>query len=272
MAMPYNPSRQVRNPFAGLRPPTQGRPVVQPNPMTTNPMLGAGYHERDPQFGLSDPRGPGRTENRGQHVPALQAGPTRVTGHGSSGPRLPGGRGEPGGTQDAAAPVTTPWGVSGQPLAGAPLGMVGYFKDPRNPNIIHQIMPNGAVNFNVSAATVAQYFKTHPRKKYINPFAITGGKFDWFPSGGFVGGANPTQPVNSWLGPWLEGFQTSGTAWMPLQGGGYLNTNTGQTWKDGQPLPTTGGSPSPTTPTNGGLASSFEQQLYQALIQSLAGL
>ena len=71
-------------------------------------------------------------------------------------------------------------------------------------------------------------------------------------------------PQWDFYGPWDPTFQAGPTSpWAALAGGGWYNRSSGVQWQPGQPIPTAmGGMSAP-----GG--SSFEQQLYQNLLNSI---
>ncbi len=68
---------------------------------------------------------------------------------------------------------------------------------------------------------------------------------------------NPAGNVQ-YQGPWLQAFNAQNTPWQQMVGGGWLNTNSGQTWNP----------PAAAQPAN----NSFETQLYQQLLSSIMGL
>jgi hypothetical protein len=141
---------------------------------------------------------------------------------------------------------------------GAPIGTQGFFHDPYNGALWDYIDNTGKVAYNVGAPK-------HNINAVVNPFKYTGGA-GWLENRGFTG--TPAAHQNSYVGPWLTGFDATGTDWMPMGGGGWLNTRDGRSWSAGQGVPGLHGN-QPSASTSG---QSFEQQLYDSLMKSILGM
>lgn len=90
-------------------------------------------------------------------------------------------------------------------------------------------------------------------------------------------GAGPspsTSPIAAgptpFAAPWLQGY-AGGGGWMPMDGGGYFNPQTWQSWKPGDPIPGMAGGPS-SGGVPGGSGGSFEEQVYAQLLKSFGGI